>query len=329
MLIEYLFRVIRPMRSINSKSGQQACFDALRSGGCGLRHLTPAQRTDSCCRLALVFDPKAWRAIPQHFKNRDTLISWVCHGLYKNKIYQGIPKNVVDLSFYRGILICEPSMATKEPDIFINGIQHFGDELIDMVLSYAPEFFEYIDESQRNYERCLLIVSRWSMALKYVPENLKNSLLCQKALEYSQCLQYVPSHLLNEEMVNLALEHSPRLQYVPSHLLNEKMVRLALEHLNRGTDESFFRVFENEDIARIPTHLFTEDICQQFLLADFTCIGLLPQDLITKAMCLEALKDQELMGFMLNEFFNFVPEHIRDEVHKEANFTYHVQPGER
>jgi hypothetical protein len=152
----------------------------------------------------------------------------------------------------------------------------------------------------------LLIVSLWSKALKYVPENLKSSLLCQKALEYSQCLQYVPSHLLNEEMVSL-----------------------ALEHLNRGTDERFFRVFENEDIACIPKHLFTEDICQQFLLSDFTCIGLLPQDLITKAMCLEALKDQELMGFMLNEFFNFVPEHIRDEVHKEANFTYHVQPGER
>ncbi|KZX60290.1 hypothetical protein A3709_11915 [Halioglobus sp. HI00S01] len=72
---------------ITATSDEQACFDALRSGAVRLGDLTLAQRTPGCCRLALAFDDQAWPHLPEQYRNRDTLVDWVCHGVHKLPIF--------------------------------------------------------------------------------------------------------------------------------------------------------------------------------------------------------------------------------------------------
>jgi len=293
-----------PSDVVDGDSGQQVCFDALRSGQARLCNLTQEQRTVSCCQLALCFDDQAWEAIPPAFKQLETLAEWVAHGLYKQKIFEGIPQVWRNMDFFRALLAFNSTLANFENQIFIQGIEHLGDEFIELVLSHEPRFLKHIPECDRTYERCIRAISARGELLQCVPDSLVDEALCIKALGQSPCLQYVPPALMNEKMVSLAL----------NHIENDD------DTINYGMEE--------EDIICIPSHLFTESICRRLLLGNIHCIAVLPSKLLTKQMCIDALKGKELMGFMLNEIFSYIPEDFREEVQQNAKFYHHIQPGE-
>ena len=100
---------------------------------------------------------------------------------------------------------------------------------------------------------------------------------------------------------------------------------LALSHLDRG---DWAPALEPEAVKRLDPELLSPAVCEKILRRNLWCIEHLPSEHLTLEVCRAGLEGRELMGFMLNEYFSYVPEALREEVQRTADFRYHVQPGE-
>lgn len=290
---------------INENSTQQECFDALRTEQCRLRDLNEDQKTESCCRLALCFDDQAWEAIPERFKSHSVIAEWIANGLYKETMLRALPEDFRSLDFFDALLERNPFLVSLNPELFVMGLEFFGDEYIDKVLAADKSFLAHLPEELRTEARCQAAVDQAPYLLEHVPESLITEAMCLKAVTRDACLRFVPAHLLTDPVLDAAIH----------------CVLSAKEPLT-------WVPIRDEDVARIPKERFTPELCERILKSDLYAIKYLPTQMLTRTMCIDALEGKEMMGFMLNEYFAYVPEHFRGEVKSKANFIYHVQPGE-
>lgn len=167
---------------------------------------------------------------------------------------------------------------------------------IDEALQQTPYILEYLEEDQRTYQRCLDAVKLNGYCLRHVPLQHRDQALCLIAVTNAGAISEVPEHLRDE----------------------------ALFYAARQSELGF----DEENFPLLPEEYRTYSVCLKSVKRDYRNIQFVPQQHISVELCCAALEGREFMGFQLNDFFRCIPKELVEEVQQQANFIYHVQPGE-
>ncbi len=292
--------------ALNRASDDIWC-SALRQGDYRFADIPVERLSSSLCDTALLSEPEVFEALPAEYRQLETLIER-CR--LNPALIARLPAEIRQQStFYQPLL---------QGDFLSRiALQHWPrpwlDEFIDKALAADPAYYCELPESDKTYSRSLAYVKAHGNQLLLVPESIKDTALCLVAMQTGYCLDAVPSACLGQDMIRAALA-----------TLTAEMQRWR----HRGGEVGWLPRVSCKTLALLPEALRSYDICLAAVATDYHALALVPDVLKTLELCCAALEGRELLGMQLNDIFAMIPESLHGQVHQQARFTHHIQPGE-
>ncbi len=183
---------------------------------------------------------------------------------------------------------------------------------------FAIQFIDHIKQTNLTSDQLQILylaaVKKTGLALKYIPEALRNKTICSDAVEQNGlALEFVPKHLTDFDMILTSVnENGIAIKFIKNHkdyfITDEQYVELcltavkrnylALKHISPDTCNREMALIAIKgwagNLEFIPERLRDREICLLAVQSDGDMLKFVPMDLRDDAMCLAAVKSRGL-----------------------------------